>query len=224
MAVGIQINLNEKLFLRDPHQSDLGRNILQHSILLIDELGFEEFTFKKLAQRINSTEASVYRYFENKHLLLIYLVSWYWERLSYLILFHTHNLKNVDEKLEQMISCIVSAAEDDPKTAYIEESVLHRIVIAEGTKAYHTKKVDEENSLGFFMHYKNLIHRMADIITEKNSEFVYPNSLATAILQLANDHLYYANHLPKLTDFKDKRNKQQELQTMLMLFISKMLG
>ena len=37
----------------------------------------EEFTFRKLAQKINTTEASVYRYFENKHRLLIYILAWY---------------------------------------------------------------------------------------------------------------------------------------------------
>ena len=47
------------------------------------EIGFESFTFKKLAAKIESTEASVYRYFENKHKLLIYLVSWYWNWVEY---------------------------------------------------------------------------------------------------------------------------------------------
>jgi hypothetical protein len=64
MAITIQMKLNEKLYLRDPQHTKLGRRIIQYSILLIDEIGFEAFTFKKLADRISSTEASVYRYFE----------------------------------------------------------------------------------------------------------------------------------------------------------------
>ena len=79
MAIRIQMQLNEKLYLRDPQDTKLGRKIIRHSILLIDEIGFEQFNFKKLAERIESTEASVYRYFENKHLLLVYLLCWYWE-------------------------------------------------------------------------------------------------------------------------------------------------
>ena len=85
MAIGIKITLNKKLYLRDPQDSSLGKRIIKHSILLIDEIGFESFNFKKLAIQMESTEASVYRYFENKHMLLIYLVSWYWEWVSYLI-------------------------------------------------------------------------------------------------------------------------------------------
>jgi len=46
---------------------------------LIAEIGFEELNFKKLAIAMDSTEASVYRYFENKYKLLTYLVSWYWD-------------------------------------------------------------------------------------------------------------------------------------------------
>ena len=69
MTIGIQITLNERLYLRDPQATDLGKKIIKHSILLIDEIGFEAFTFKKLASRMSSTEASVYRYFENKHML-----------------------------------------------------------------------------------------------------------------------------------------------------------
>ncbi|MEM8909339.1 MAG: TetR family transcriptional regulator, partial [Bacteroidota bacterium] len=67
MAVGIKISLNERLYLRDPQETALGQKIIKHSILLIDEIGFEAFNFKKLAQQMDSTEASVYRYFENKH-------------------------------------------------------------------------------------------------------------------------------------------------------------
>ncbi len=74
--MAIQFKLNEKLFLRDPQQTKLGRKLIQQSIILIDELGFERYTFKKLAERIQSTEASVYRYFENKHKLMLYLFSW----------------------------------------------------------------------------------------------------------------------------------------------------
>ncbi|MDH5608082.1 MAG: TetR/AcrR family transcriptional regulator, partial [Cyclobacteriaceae bacterium] len=41
---------------------------------MIAQIGFERFNFKKLSTTINSTEASVYRYFKNKHQLLDYLI------------------------------------------------------------------------------------------------------------------------------------------------------
>ena len=73
----IQIKVNDKVFVKDPQSSDLGQRIVSIGAKMIDELGFEEFTFKKLSKEINTTEASIYRYFENKHRLLIYLISIY---------------------------------------------------------------------------------------------------------------------------------------------------
>ena len=57
MLTQIGIKVNEKVFLKDPESSDLGRSILEGGIDLIDEIGFEAFTFRKLAQKIGSTEA-----------------------------------------------------------------------------------------------------------------------------------------------------------------------
>ena len=71
MELSLKIKMNEKLFLRNPEESELGRKIIEFSIILIHKIGFEAFTFKKLAKEINTTEAGVYRYFENKHRLLI---------------------------------------------------------------------------------------------------------------------------------------------------------
>ena len=97
MAIGISISLSSKLYVRDPQETTLGKKIIKESIVLIDQIGFEAFTFKKLAKKMESTEASMYRYFENKHMLLLYLVSWYWEWVGFLI---DVNIKNiVDPKL-----------------------------------------------------------------------------------------------------------------------------
>ena len=98
--VSIKLSLNEKLYLRDPQATDLGQRILQHSILLIDEIGFDQFTFRKLSQRIGSTEASVYRYFENKYLLFVYLLNWYWEWMKFRIDFNTMNIKDPVQRLK----------------------------------------------------------------------------------------------------------------------------
>ena len=76
MELQLQIKMNEKLFLRNPEYTELGKKLIQHSINLIHKKGFEDFTFKKLAEDVGTTEASVYRYFENKHKLLIYITSW----------------------------------------------------------------------------------------------------------------------------------------------------
>lgn len=202
MAVTIQIKLNEKLYLRDPQDTELGRRIIRDSILLIDEIGFEQFTFKKLAERINSTEASVYRYFENKHLLLVYLLCWYWEWVKYQIEFATNGLNDPREKLRMALRIIVNINKRDTVVEFVDEDILHRIVIAEGTKTYLTKSVDTENKYGFFATYKALAKSIAAMITDINPEFQYPHALASTLLEMANKHIYFSQHLPSLTDVR----------------------
>lgn len=223
MSILIKINLNEGLYLKEPQDSILGRKIIQYSILLIDEIGFESFNFKKLATKIQSTEASIYRYFENKHLLLIYLVSWYWEWVSYLIKINTRNIDDPEKKLRIIIHSFVSASKENPAVEYVNESKLHDVVISEGMKAYYTKGVDEENSKGFFINYKELSAMVSEVVLEINPKFKYPISFATNLFEMSNSHLYYAKHLPRLTDVVREEKKEEEVETMLNFFADKML-
>ena len=223
MAIEIKISLNEGIYLRDPQDSTLGRNIIKHSILLIEDIGFEAFNFKKLAQEINSTEASIYRYFENKHLLLIYLVSWYWEWVAYLIKINTLNIEDPKRKLQIIISSFVSASLDNPSTDFVDESKLHSVIIAEGIKAYHTKEVDDDNGKGFFRNYKSLITMVAGVILEIKPTFEYPYALASNLFEMSNNHIYFAKHLPRLTDIKPGDNRYIEVEKILNYFAAKLL-
>ena len=100
MDFQLLFKVNDKIFLRDPESSEVGKQIVKKAIDLIYELGFEQFTFKKLATEINSTEATVYRYFENKHRLLLYILNWYWSYMEYLVVFRLQNIHNKKEKLK----------------------------------------------------------------------------------------------------------------------------
>lgn len=223
MSIEIKISLNDGLYLKEPQDSKLGRNIIKNSILIIDEFGFESFTFKKLAQKINSTEASIYRYFENKHLLLLFLMNWYWEWVSYLIKINTMNIEDSKKKLQIIIHSIVSASKDNPGVAYVNESKLHSIVISEGMKAYHTKEVDNENSKGFFKSYKDLAKFVSLVISEINPKFKYPFALATNLFEMSNNHIYFAKHLPKLTEISIENDEIHEVEDMLNYFVQKLL-
>jgi hypothetical protein len=223
MSIGIKISLNPKLYLRDPQETALGQKIIKNSIIQIDKLGFEKFTFKKLAYCMQSTEASVYRYFENKHFLLIYLLSWYWEWLNYLIDINTKNIDSPQKKLQIIIKTLVDANQENPSIEYVNESILHRVVIAEGTKAYHTKEVDKDNKDGLFSNFKALSERIASVIEDVDSEFPYPHTLASNLIEMANNHSYYAMHLPRMTDIKINNNTYEQVKNMLTFFTSKLL-
>jgi AcrR family transcriptional regulator len=223
MAISIRIQLNEQLYLRDPQDTKLGRRIIQHSILLIDEVGFEHFTFKKLADRIDSTEASVYRYFENKHLLLVYLLSWYWEWIKFLIERNTSNINDPQQALRIALHTIVDAAGPDPVVDFVDEAVLHRIVIAEAIKTYRTKMVDADNKKGFFLAYKSLCRNIATCISAVNPSYPYPRALASTLLEMSNDHVYFAQHLPSLTDITFAEGNNRQLKQLLEDFAFRIL-
>ena len=123
------------LSIRDPLQSDLGRSILTNSVILMDQIGFESFTFKKLAEKMGSNEASIYRYFENKHFVLLYLVVWYWNWVSYLIDYNSKNITDPNLKLDLIIDNFVDATKENPSIEFINEKILHRVMISESSKS-----------------------------------------------------------------------------------------
>ncbi|QNF34227.1 TetR/AcrR family transcriptional regulator [Adhaeribacter swui] len=206
MNTVLKINLNHKSYLRNPEETALGKKIIAESIRLIDYLGFEEFTFKKLAQEINSTEASVYRYFENKHKLLIYLVSYYWVWLDYQISFQTNNILDPAQRLGIIIRILTEASLDNLQTTYIDEAALHRIVIADAAKAYLTKGVDEDNKAQFFQEYKTLCRKIATVLLEIAPDYPYPHTLISTIMEATHQQTYFVQHLPALTDIKSGEN------------------
>ncbi len=209
MEVQLQIKMNEKLFIRNPEQTELGRKIVQHGIQLIHEIGFESFTFKKLAEDIGTTEAGIYRYFENKHRLLIYITAWYWGWLQYRVLFTTNNIKDPAVKLRKVIHLLATTVEDDDSTLHINEDLLHQILRAEGSKAYLTKHVTEDNKEQLFKPYKDLCAVIADIILECKPKYKFPRSLASTIIEMAHFQNFFMNNLPSLTDFGKTKDESK---------------
>ena len=200
----LQIRVNEKIYVKDPETSTLGKKIIQESILLIDEIGFETFTFKKLGEKIGSNESSIYRYFENKHKLLVYLCSWYWCWVEYKMVFKMTNIEDPVDKLKRAITVVTEKAEEDHSIPHINEAILYRIIITEFTKTLHTKEVDDENKEGFFLIYKSVINRIVAIIMEVNPDYLYPKSLASSIIEGTLHQNFLKDHLKTITNCNEE--------------------
>ncbi len=196
----INLRPNESTYVKDPESSDLGKSIVTGSISLMDELGFEAFTFRKLAQKIGTTEASVYRYFESKHKLLLYLASWYWSWIEYKIVFAIANVESPEERLKRSIELLTTIHGADGSFEHINETELQRIVNHEFTKAYQTKNVDQENKDGVFLTYKSVVARVSEIIKEINPNYLYPHMLVSTMIEGAHHQRFFADHLPRLTN------------------------
>lgn len=209
MEMALQIRMNEKLFLRNPENSELGRRIIRHSVDMIHEMGFEDFTFKKLAQQTGTTEASIYRYFENKHRLLIYIITWYWSYLEYKLVFHTQNLSQPEARLKRIIDLLAIPPQDKFSAEFLDEKKLYEIVVWEGSKAYLTRHVSKDNKNRLFKPYKDLCARISAIITEYNPKYKYPRSLSSTLLEMAHYQRFFMYNLPSLTDFGEDRNEEK---------------
>ena len=196
----LSIKVYHKTYVKDPETSELGKRIVHHSIYLIDQIGFESFTFKKLGLQIGSNESSVYRYFENKHKLLLYLSSWYWAWMEYQIVIQTFGISDPAEKLAKIIDIVAKRTENDSNFSHINEQLLNKIVINEYSKSFLTKEVDEENKEGYFSVYKQLLTRIKGVINAVNPDYKYPASLASSLVEGSLHQFFLSDHFPSITD------------------------
>ena len=205
----IRLEVCSELFIKQPDSSELGQRIVSGSIELIHDIGFEQFTFKKLGEIIGSPESSIYRYFANKHLLLVYLTTWYWRMIEYKLVLGLMNMPSPEERLLKAISIIIDGTNEP--ISKINEDLLRRVIITESTKAFHTKNIDQENQKGFFEAYKQVVERLSQLILKVNPKYSYAHMLAATVIDGALQQKYLIAHIPSLTDKGDVVSFYQQM-------------
>jgi AcrR family transcriptional regulator len=208
MDFKLSFKVNEAVYLRDPEKSELGKLIIKSSIDLISQLGFEAFTFKKLATEMGTTEASIYRYFENKHRLLLYIISWYWKYMDFLLDFQLQNLNDKKLKIKTIIKLLTHELPISTGGMDYNIKFLNQIVISESSKVYLVKEVNEINKSEVFKPYKELCAKIASTISEYNKKYPYPKSLSSTIIEAAHHQQFFSQHLPRLTDVTPKTKNE----------------
>lgn len=212
---GLKININEKVYVKDPETTELGKRIVEKGILLIDEIGFEHFTFRKLGTEIKSNESSIYRYFENKHKFLVYLSCWYWGWKEYQLVLSTNSIADASEKLLKAVEVATQIVEQDEAFSHINEVALNKIIINESSKSYLTKEVDADNQDGFFEVYKRLVKRIAEMIQEVSAEYQFPLSLSSMILDGALHQHFLKDHINSITDCSESVSASNYFQDLV---------
>lgn len=200
MISTVQIKVNEKTYIKDPFSSELGIRIVEVGIEKLLELGFEDFTFRKLAVAIKSTEASIYRYFENKHKFVLFLISWYWNWRSFKLGMATLNITDPVEKLNRAMQLITEKVETDNQFSYINEVKLHEIVSSEFNKSYLHKNINKETNQGLYLEYKNFINLLSEIILENNPDYRFPKVLVSTVIESIIQQRYFLEHLQSLSN------------------------
>jgi hypothetical protein len=225
MDFQVTFTVNEKLFLRNPETSPLGKKIIKSGIDLIHEIGFEQFTFKKLAAVVQSTEASIYRYFENKHRLLLYILNWYWSYMEFLLKYKLQNIVDPKLKLTIIINLLSNELNENTGTLDYNMTALNQIIISESSKAYLVKDVNDINQEHAFQPYKNLCSKIAEIICEYNPSYQFSRSLSSTLIETSHSQYFFAENLPKLTDIGDNihKNTTEFIHSYLANFLFKIL-
>lgn len=207
MDFQLSFKVNEHIYLRDPESSELGKQIVKNAIDLIYELGFEHFTFKKLATKMSTTEASIYRYFENKHRLLLYILNWYWSYMEFLVDFTIQNIQNPKEKLTKIINLLTQSLPESVGQLDYNKSYLNQIVLSESSKVYLIKEVKEINSFQVFKPYKDLCNKISEVMLSLNPSYTFARSLSSTLIETAHSQQYFSKNLPRLTDVSNEKEE-----------------
>jgi hypothetical protein len=78
---------------------------------------------------------------------------------------------------------------------------LHEIIKTEASKVYLTKHVSQDNQAQMFKPYKDLCGRISSILLEYNSDYPFPRSLSSTLVETAHSQDFFMLNLPSLTDF-----------------------
>lgn len=212
----MRVEVNSNLYLKEPFSSELGTMIVSEGTKMIQDLGIEFFTFKKLAQNIGSTEAAIYRYFENKHMLLLYLNAWYWAWMEHNLVFANSNIKDPYERLQMAIRLLV----DGPiclENEFLDPKLLRKLVINESIKGYMTKSVDAEHESGVFAQVYRFGERISNIIKEINPSYEFPKTLVSTVMESSLLQSFNSQHLPGMTEAKYDGNERFDFFHQLVL-------
>jgi hypothetical protein len=122
-------------------------------------------------------------------------------------------------KIQILIQRICSTDGGQLSSSHVDEVKLHKIIIREGTKAYLTQEVSQDNQDKLFKPYKELCATIGDIIKACDPEYKYPRSLASAVIEIAHFQTFFKKNLPALTDFDQSEESNKDV----ILFIESLI-
>jgi AcrR family transcriptional regulator len=215
VPVHVHLRPDPALSLKDVGSTELGRTILAEGLVLMNELGLEAFTFRKLADRIGCTEVSLYKYFPNKQRLLQYYFQLYWLWLRQLCGRHAERARDPREALEHIVEAVCGVWPKDAPPLQLPPPALRTLVIEEGMKSYLHKNVDADNARRLFMPYKELSAFVAERITACRTDVPWPRSFATTIIEMAHSLPFAMEHLPSLTELSSRKDLKLLAQHLL---------
>jgi len=215
MSTHVHLRPDPSLSLKDPEATELGRSMLSEGLVLMNRLGLESFTFKKLAEHIGCTEVSLYKYFPNKHRLLQYYFQLYWLWLRQVCGRHAEKARSPREALEHVVEAICGVWPRELPALQLDATALRLLVINEGMKSYLHKNVDDDNARKLFTPYKELSAFVSERLVACRADVPLPRSFATTVIEMAHSLPFAMEHLPSLTELSDRKDLRPLAQHLL---------
>lgn len=203
------------LSLKDPMGSAIGQALLRDGLELMIELGYEGFTFRKLAERSGTTEVTVYKYFANKQRLLQYYYQLYWLWLRQLGSQQVERHSDARKALSGIVEALCGVWPRSIPSLQLEPKALRSLVIAEGMKSYLHKQVDADNAQRLFQPYKALSAFVAERLLACRADVPWPRSFATTVIEMAHSLPFAMEHLPSLTELSNRKDLKHLAQHLL---------
>ncbi len=211
MITQLRLEVPAELFIKDPFSSELGAKIVEAAIQLINKIGYEDFTFKKLALSCKTTEATIYRYFHSKQQLLAYLCALYWSYTTLIIELEGEKLNsNSKKQLGSLLQILSNNVElkSLSNTLLIEE--LFRLVIKQWPKVNHLDGEQNTYLNDAVNAYKKVTQLFANVLhtiqPKLRYSLVYADTIVMAI------HNYALNSCREKEFTIDKKSFSKEIQ------------
>lgn len=131
-------------------------------------------------------------------------------------------VQNINKPEEQLRVClqILAGTKGFVHVSSIDLKTLQRIVISEGDKAYLSRSIDTDYREGLLDPFKNTCEQISMIVNEINPKYPFAHSLISTAMTAANHQIFFAMHLPTLSDIKnDKKAMNERLYRFLENFV-----
>ncbi|MGE0568274.1 MAG: TetR/AcrR family transcriptional regulator [Bacteroidia bacterium] len=207
MTINISHDINSNLFVKNPSDTELGRKIVGKGLQLVHKLGIENFNFKKLAENINTTEASVYRYFKDKHQFVLYLNAWYWRYILFLVEFELKSEQKPIDKLNTVLSILYNKQKFKFKSEILDILLLRELMLSESVRLIYTQNIESINKQNLLSDQIKYLEIVKDIIKNINPKIKFPLAIATTMVESIQIQHHLISHGLPLTDIPSNESK-----------------
>jgi len=201
MNLHFQVHIPSRMAQHDPSHSRTGLKILNTAIQLIADEGYEAFHLSRLAEKAGTVESTVYRYFENKHKLLLYISGWYWAYLDFSIDYETREMKDPRQILSKAIEMMAGISLPKNSSLIGDPLIIHRIITMEFSKIYITQMAHDDNKEGYFVYFKTFVNKIGNLLADIMPGYKFPRSLAFLLVLGIYQQIHVAEKLPALSDY-----------------------